>query len=81
MNKIIGFVVKAVGNTVLFFSSLFLVVWLIAWTLNAVHGTHFDMSQLKDLYIWMAGQLNATHLINSGLNTPIPWRKTDGGNQ
>jgi hypothetical protein len=49
---------------------VFLAIWLVAWTLNAVKDTHFDLASLRDMYIWLMTQLNATHAINSVFNSP-----------
>jgi len=51
-------------------TAVFLVIWIVAWTLNAVKNTHFDLNSLRDMYIWLMTQLNATHAINSFLNSP-----------
>ena len=48
----------------------FVFLWLAAWGLNAVEGTHFDLDRLKELFIWVMGYLNTTHLINSKWNSP-----------
>lgn len=53
-----------------FFTVIFLIIWLIAWTLNAVKGTLFDLYSLRDMYIWLTLQLNATYAINSIWNSP-----------
>lgn len=45
---------------------------LYGWHSNAVHGTHYDLEALKGMYVQILLQLNGFHLINSGLNTPIP---------
>ncbi len=49
---------------------VFLFIWLAAWTLNALKNTHFDLNSLRDMYIWLMTQLNATHAINSVFNSP-----------
>ena len=41
------------------------------WHANATWGLHYDLSSLQQAYMYLAGQLNANHLINSGLNSPI----------
>jgi hypothetical protein len=46
-----------------------LAIWLVAWTLNALKNTHFDLNSLRDMYIWLMTQLNATHAINSVFNS------------
>jgi len=48
---------------------VFLAIWLVAWTLNALKNTHFDVNSLRDMYIWLMTQLNATHAINSVFNS------------
>lgn len=48
----------------------FVGIWLVAWTLNAMKNTHFDLNSLRDMYIWLMTQLNATHAINSVFNSP-----------
>jgi len=52
------------------FTAVFVCIWLVAWTLNAVESTHFDLTSLRDMYIWLMTQLNATHAINSIWNSP-----------
>ncbi len=52
------------------FTVVFVVIWLTAWTLNAVKNTHFDLNSLRDMFIWLMTQLNATHAINSIWNSP-----------
>lgn len=51
------------------FTTLFILIWFAAWTLNAIKGTHFDLNSLRDMYIWLMTQLNATHAINSIWNS------------
>ncbi|AIF52657.1 hypothetical protein [Pelosinus sp. UFO1] len=46
------------------YTALFILIWLAAWILNGVKGTNFDINQLRDTYIWLMTQLNATHAIN-----------------
>ncbi|MDR3562322.1 MAG: hypothetical protein P4N59_12940 [Negativicutes bacterium] len=52
------------------FTAVFVILWLTAWTLNAVENTHFDLNSLRDMYVWLMTQLNATHAINSIWNSP-----------
>ncbi|MDR3590155.1 MAG: hypothetical protein P4N41_10920 [Negativicutes bacterium] len=52
------------------FTMVFVFIWLAAWTLNAIENTHFDLTSLRDMYIWLMTQLNATHAINSIWNSP-----------
>lgn len=48
------------------------VAGLYGWHSNAVCGTHYDLEGLKGMYSQILLQLNGFHLIDSGLNTPIP---------
>jgi hypothetical protein len=52
------------------YTVVFIIIWLVAWVLNATKGTHFDLNSLRDIYIWLMTQLNATHAINSIWNSP-----------
>jgi hypothetical protein len=52
------------------FTTIFILLWFAAWIFNAVKGTHFDLNSLRDMYIWLMTQLNATHAINSIWNSP-----------
>ncbi|MEG6584146.1 hypothetical protein [Dendrosporobacter sp. 1207_IL3150] len=52
------------------YTAMFVLIWLIGWACNAVYSTHFDLDRLKDIYIWIMSQLNATHAINSIWNSP-----------
>ena len=48
-----------------FFIALFFVIWLIAWTLNATAGTHFDLLALKDLANYILGKYGIDSLLNT----------------
>jgi hypothetical protein len=64
---------QAIGNPhfcIGAFTVVFVLIWLVAWTLNAVESTRFDLTSLRDMYIWLMTQLNATHAINSIWNSP-----------
>lgn len=50
---------------------------LYGWHCNAVRGTHYDLEALKSIYCQILLQLNGFHLIDSGLNTPIPGIKKE----
>ena len=52
------------------FTVVFVTIWLTAWTLNAVNNTCFDLVSLRDMFMWLMTQLNATHAINSIWNSP-----------
>ncbi|HMM20554.1 MAG TPA: hypothetical protein PKA10_07420 [Selenomonadales bacterium] len=58
---------------------VFVIIWLTAWTLNALKNTHFDLNSLKDMYIWLMTQMNATHAINSIWNSPRGNLPLEGG--
>lgn len=47
------------------YTAIFIVIWLTGWVSNAIYTTQFDLDGLRDLYIWIMSQLNATHAINS----------------
>jgi len=51
-------------------TALFVLIWFSAWVSNALWSTHFDLASLRDMYIWLMTQLNATHAINSIWNSP-----------
>lgn len=59
-----------------FFTATFVGIWLLAWTLNAFDYTRFDLDSLRDMYIWLMTQLNATHAINSIWNSPRGYSPT-----
>ena len=52
------------------YTAFFVITWLIAWAMNGIQGSHFDLDQLRDSYIWLMTQLNATHAIDSIWNSP-----------
>ena len=53
-----------------FYTAMFVILWLGAWAMNGLQSTHFDLNQLRDSYIWLMTQLNATHAIDSIWNSP-----------
>jgi hypothetical protein len=53
-----------------FYTSFFIFIWLISWTLKAIKGYNFDLNALKDIYVWLMTQLNLTHGIDSVFNSP-----------
>lgn len=61
------------------FTVLFVIIWLVAWTLNATKNAHFDLNSLRDMYMWLMTQLNATHAINSVFNSPRGNMPVNGG--
>lgn len=56
------------GSGLTFYTGVFVCAYLAAWTYNALNGPHFDLDKLTDLYKWLVG----SHLVDSGLNSPIP---------
>ncbi|MBP2653983.1 MAG: hypothetical protein H6Q73_1552 [Firmicutes bacterium] len=52
------------------FTAIFAIIWFAAWIANALYNTHFDLYSLRDMYLWLMTQLNATHAINSIWNSP-----------
>jgi len=53
-----------------FYTTVFMLLWLIGWVANAVYNTHFDLDRLRDMYAWIMTQVNANHAINSIWNSP-----------
>ena len=52
-------------------SGFFILVYLIAWTLNAMHSDmHFDLNSLRDFYLYVIGAKSVDHGVNSIFNTP-----------
>ena len=60
-------------------TSFLVLIWLVAWILNATYKTNFDLNALKDFYVWVIGFIHAKFLINSGLNTQIGSTKEKDG--
>ena len=50
-------------------SPLFLVLFLVAWVLNAFKKASFDLSQLQSMYLTIRGALILEHGINSKYNS------------
>jgi len=66
IRQVIYYPNKCIG----FYTALFMILWLGAWTMNGMQNTHFDLNQLRDSYIWLMTQLNVTHAIDSVWNSP-----------
>jgi hypothetical protein len=66
IRQVIYFPNKCIG----FYTAIFIIIWLVAWAMNGIKNTHFDLTQLRDSYIWLMTQLNATHMIDSVWNSP-----------
>lgn len=66
IRQIIYFPNKCIGV----YTVIFIMLWLGAWIMNGLENTQFDLIQLRDTYVWLMTQLNATHAINSIWNTP-----------
>ena len=52
------------------YTFLFVVVSLVAWYMNATKGTKFDLNQLRDIYLFVAGQLSIKYIADSKWNSP-----------
>jgi hypothetical protein len=63
--KIKNYLMGAIG----FYSTFFILIWMIAWILNGYHGYKFDLKTLQDFYMFVLSQLNITHGINSIFNS------------
>ncbi|MBC8016002.1 MAG: hypothetical protein H7X79_09700 [Sporomusaceae bacterium] len=66
IRQVIYFPDKCIG----FYTAVFLIIWLVAWVMNGLKNTNFDLDRLRDSYIWLMTQLNATHAIDSIWNSP-----------
>ena len=52
-------------------SGFFILIYLIAWTLNAMHSDmHFDLNSLRDFYLYVIGAKSVDHGVDSIFNTP-----------
>jgi len=65
IRQVIYFPNKCIG----FYTAIFIIIWLSAWVLNGINNAHFDLNQLRDTYVWLMTQLNATHAIDSIWNS------------
>ena len=63
LQKIAYAIVKNIG---LYFA-LFVAVWLIGWTANALYKTGFDLGKLEELGKYILGK----YITDSGLNTQM----------
>ena len=66
IRQVIYFPNKCIG----FYTALFIIIWMAAWVMNGLKNTQFDLDRLRDSYIWLMTQLNATHAIDSIWNSP-----------
>lgn len=66
IRQVIYFPNKCIG----FYTGMFIITWLGAWVMNGLQNSHFDLDRLRDSYIWLMTQLNATHAIDSIWNSP-----------
>ncbi len=49
-----------------FYTCVFIILYIVAWTLNAVKSMHFDLDKLENVYKWLL----ANHGVNSVCNSP-----------
>lgn len=54
------------GNIGIYFA-LFVAVWLVGWTANALYKTAFDLTKLEELGKFVLGK----YVTDSGLNTKL----------
>ena len=66
IRQVIYFPNKCIG----FYTAMFIITWLGAWVMNGIQISQFDLDRLRDSYIWLMTQLNATHAIDSIWNSP-----------
>ena len=50
-------------------TAFFVAVYLIAWILNGIKGTHFDLSNLTNFYLLVIGKQQVQHGIDSIFNS------------
>lgn len=70
MNKLLADIKAYVLSPIGLYSTVMAGIWLFCWFLNGAKGTHFDLNALKDMYIWIFGQMNAHYAVNSIFNSP-----------
>lgn len=69
VNKVWAFLKNLLSN-MLGCTAFFVVVYLIAWGLNAVYANlHFDLGSLRDFYLMVIGKQTADHTVNSVFNS------------
>lgn len=54
---------------IMLFTIVVSIPWLVGWVRNAEYGAKYNLADLQNMYIWVATQLNAQHLINSKWNS------------
>lgn len=59
--------IKYLAANMGFYFALFVTVWLVAWTCNAIYKTGFDLGKLEELAKYILGK----YITDSGLNTKI----------
>jgi len=50
-----------------FYFAIFIIVWMTAWVLNGLKKTEFDLTQLRDLFVFVLGK----YTVDSGLNSKV----------
>ncbi len=64
----IKFIQTPEGRLVMF-SVAILIPWVVGWVRNAEYNTKYNLTELRDMYLWVATQINARHLIDSKWNS------------
>ena len=58
-------IAKGILSNIGIYFGIFVAVWLIGWTLNALYKTGFDLARLEELGKYILGK----YVTDSGLNT------------
>lgn len=70
LKSILNNMVTKCSNSTVIITGLFVILWLVAWALNALRGTHFDLSALQGMYLTVILPAIGEHAINSAWNSP-----------
>lgn len=65
MQELLKRIGKALLSNIGLYFGLFVAVWLIGWTANALYKTSFDLGRLEELGKYILGK----YITDSGLNT------------
>lgn len=60
---------------------ILIVLYVICWLLQGFKGLKFDMQEFRQFIGWVSLYVAALHGIDSGLNTPIPWKGANNSQQ
>lgn len=70
LRSILNNIVTECSNSTVIITGLFVIVWLVAWVLNALRGTHFDLSALQGMYLTVILPAIGKYAVNSVWNSP-----------